>query len=333
MRTDVGIVGGGPAGLLLARLLGLAGIDCVVLERRDPEYLRARVRAGLLEQGTVDLLTEAGVGDRLASERLIHEGVELAFDGKRHRIDLKGLTGQVVTIYGQAEIQKDLMAAHDAVGTPVVYEAEDVSLHGLTSDKPQLRYHKAGQGHDHRLRLHRRLRRLPWHKPAGHPARGDPHLRPRLSVRLARHPLRHPPRQPRADLRQPRARLCAVHHALDDAQPLLPAGAGRRGRGGLGPTSASGPSSARESPPDAAETLQTGRRSRRAWRSCARSWPRRMPCTTACSVPGHRPSRDRDGEGLERRRPARWPMCTSGLSPWRSSRGRYLLGMATRRAA
>ncbi len=143
-RTQVGIVGGGPSGLLLARLLGLAGIDCVVLEKRDPEYLRARVRAGLLEQGTVDLLTQAGVGDRLARERLIHEGVELAFDGRRHRIDLKALSGKVVTIYGQAEIQKDLMAAHEAAGTPVVYEAEDVSLHGLLSERPRLRYHKAG---------------------------------------------------------------------------------------------------------------------------------------------------------------------------------------------
>jgi p-hydroxybenzoate 3-monooxygenase len=90
MRTQGGIVGGGPSGLLLARLLGLAGIETAVLERRTPEYLRARVRAGLLEQGTVDLLTEAGVGDRLARERLIHAGVELAFDGRRHRIDLGG---------------------------------------------------------------------------------------------------------------------------------------------------------------------------------------------------------------------------------------------------
>src|SRR5215470_19606185 len=100
MRTQVGIVGAGPAGLLLARLLGLAGIEATVLERRTPEYLRARIRAGLLEQGTVDLLTEAGVGARLARERLIHDGVELAFEGKRHRIDLKALSGKVVTIYG-----------------------------------------------------------------------------------------------------------------------------------------------------------------------------------------------------------------------------------------
>ena len=146
MRTQVGIVGGGPAGLLLARLLGLAGIETIVLERRTPEYLRTRIRAGLLEQGTVDVLTEAGLGERLARERLIHDGVELAFNGRRHRIDLVGLSGKVVTIYGQAEIQKDLMDARAAAGTEIVYEAEDVSLHGLGNDRPRLRYHKGGDG-------------------------------------------------------------------------------------------------------------------------------------------------------------------------------------------
>src|SRR3990172_4020654 len=148
MRTQVGIVGGGPAGLLLARLLGLEGIDTVVLERRTPDYLRARVRAGLLEQGTVDVLTDAGLGARLARERLIHEGLELAFDRRRLRIDLKALSGKTVTIYGQAEIQKDLMDAHAAQGTPVVYEAEDVSLHGVAGDRPRLRYHKGGEIHE-----------------------------------------------------------------------------------------------------------------------------------------------------------------------------------------
>jgi p-hydroxybenzoate 3-monooxygenase len=148
MRTQIGIVGGGPSGLLLARLLGLAGIEAIVLEKRDPQYLRARVRAGLLEQGTVDLLTEAGVGERLARERLIHKGVELAFDGRRQRIDLEGLSGKVVTIYGQAEIQKDLMAANESAGTRVVYEAEDVSLHGLLNDKPRLHYHRDGAAHE-----------------------------------------------------------------------------------------------------------------------------------------------------------------------------------------
>jgi p-hydroxybenzoate 3-monooxygenase len=148
MRTQVGIVGGGPAGLLLARLLGLAGIDAIVLERRTPEYLRARIRAGLLEQGTVDLLNEIGVGARLNRERLIHDGVELAFDVQRRRIDLKALSGKSVTIYGQAEIQNDLMDAHEAAGTPIVYEAEDVSLHGLTGETPHLRYRKGGKEHD-----------------------------------------------------------------------------------------------------------------------------------------------------------------------------------------
>ena len=148
MHTQVGIVGGGPSGLLLSRLLGLAGIDSIVLEKRTPEYLRTRVRAGVLEQGTVDLLAEAGVGERLGREKLSHDGVELAVDGRRHRIDLKGLTGKIISVYGQAEIQKDLMAAHEAASSNIVYEAEDVSLHGLLSDRPRLRYHKADQTHD-----------------------------------------------------------------------------------------------------------------------------------------------------------------------------------------
>jgi len=145
VRTQVGIIGAGPAGLLLARLLGLAGIECIVLERRAPEYLRARIRAGLLEQGTVDILSDAGVGERLLRERLVHDGVEIAFNGRRHRIDLKELSGKAVTIYGQAEVQKDLMDAHLTMGTEVVYEAEDVSPHGLATDRPWLRYHKDGQ--------------------------------------------------------------------------------------------------------------------------------------------------------------------------------------------
>jgi p-hydroxybenzoate 3-monooxygenase len=120
----------------------------MVLEKRTPDYLRARIRAGLLEQGTVDTLVDAGVGDRLLRERLIHDGVELAFDGRRHRIALQALSGKVVTIYGQAEVQKDLMDAHAATGTEIVYEADDVSLHGLTGDKPRLRYSKAGQTHE-----------------------------------------------------------------------------------------------------------------------------------------------------------------------------------------
>ena len=147
MRTQVGIIGGGPSGLLLARLLGLAGIDSVVLERRTPEYLRARIRAGLLEQGTVDLLNEIGVGVRLNRDKLVHDGVELAFDGRRHRIDLKALSGKSVTIYGQAEIQNDLMNAHEAADTPILYEIDNVSLHGLTGEAPHLRYTRHGESH------------------------------------------------------------------------------------------------------------------------------------------------------------------------------------------
>jgi len=147
MRTQVGIIGGGPSGLLLARLLGLAGIDSVVLERRTPEYLRARIRAGLLEQGTVDLLDEIGVGARLNRDKLVHDGVELVFDGKRHRIDLKALSGKSVTIYGQSEIQSDLMNAHEAAGTPILYEVDNVSLHGLTGEAAQLRYTRRGESH------------------------------------------------------------------------------------------------------------------------------------------------------------------------------------------
>ena len=140
MRTQVGIVGAGPSGLILAKLLSSAGIDAVVLERRDPEYLLSRIRAGLLEQGTVDLLDEIGVGDRLHRERLVHDGVELAFDGRRMHIDLKGLSGKAVTIYGQSEIQKDLMEAHAAAGSAIVYEAEDVTIENVTGTAPVLRY-------------------------------------------------------------------------------------------------------------------------------------------------------------------------------------------------
>jgi p-hydroxybenzoate 3-monooxygenase len=148
MRTQVGIVGAGPSGLILASLLNRAGIDTVVLERRDPDYLLSRIRAGLLEQGTVDMLDEIGVGARMHRERLIHEGVELAFDGRRLHIDLTKLSGKVVTIYGQSEIQKDLMDAHKAAGSAIVYEAEDVSINGVTGDKPSLRYTRHGKPHE-----------------------------------------------------------------------------------------------------------------------------------------------------------------------------------------
>lgn len=150
MRTQVGIIGAGPAGLLLSHLLHLAGIDSVVLEARSRAYVEERVRAGLLEQGSVDTLTEAGVGDRLHRQGLAHHGIELRFDGAGHRIPLTDLTGKVVTIYGQQEVVKDLIAARLAAGThsgnpPILFEVADVAVHDVTSDSPRISFTHEGQ--------------------------------------------------------------------------------------------------------------------------------------------------------------------------------------------
>ena len=146
--TQVGIIGSGPSGLLLSQLLHLQGIDNVVLERRSPEYVLGRIRAGVLEQGAVDLLREAQVNARMDREGLVHDGFDVAYNDQRHRIDLKGLTGSSVMVYGQTEVTKDLMDARAAAGGTVIYEAEDVSIHGLDTDKPLLRYRKNGEEHE-----------------------------------------------------------------------------------------------------------------------------------------------------------------------------------------
>lgn len=149
MRTQVGIIGAGPAGLLLSQLLHLKGIDTVVLERRSREYVLGRIRAGVLEQGTVDLLRSAGVAERLERESLIHGGIELAFGGRTQRIDMKSLTGgSVVTVYGQTEATKDLMDARDAMGGTLVYEAEEVTPHDFDGARPRLTYKKDGVTHE-----------------------------------------------------------------------------------------------------------------------------------------------------------------------------------------
>ena len=142
MRTQVAIIGAGPSGLLLGQLLHNHGIDNVILERRTGEHVLSRIRAGLIEAGTVDLLDRAGVGARLHREGLVHEGLEIQFDGKRQRIDLHKLTGKVITVYGQTEITHDLMEARNAAGAPTIYEAEDVSLQDITTDQPHVRYRK-----------------------------------------------------------------------------------------------------------------------------------------------------------------------------------------------
>jgi p-hydroxybenzoate 3-monooxygenase len=146
MRTTVGIIGGGPAGLLLARLLHRAGIDCVVLEARTREYVERRQRAGMLEQGTVDALREAGAAERLEAEGLVHQGIELRFDRERHHIDFPALTGgRSVTIYAQTEIVKDLVALQLADGPPLLFEAEALAIEKPESAAPVVRFLHEGR--------------------------------------------------------------------------------------------------------------------------------------------------------------------------------------------
>jgi p-hydroxybenzoate 3-monooxygenase len=144
MRTQVGIVGAGPAGLLLAHLLRRDGIDSVILENRSRQYVIERVRAGLLEQGTVDLMTELGLADRLHREGLTHHGLALRFSGKSHRVPLTDLTGKVVTIYGQNEVMKDLIDAHLDAGAEILFEAEAVGLTDLETS-PGIRFRRNGE--------------------------------------------------------------------------------------------------------------------------------------------------------------------------------------------
>ncbi|MFG6176869.1 4-hydroxybenzoate 3-monooxygenase [Halomonas sp. THAF12] len=152
MKTQVAIIGAGPSGLLLGQLLQRQGIDNVILERKSGEYVLSRIRAGVLEQGMVDLLREAGVDERMDAEGLPHDGVELAFDNRRVRIDLAGLTGgKRVMVYGQTEVTRDLMAAREASGGTTIYEADNVQPHDLESDspdaKPYVTFEQDGETH------------------------------------------------------------------------------------------------------------------------------------------------------------------------------------------
>lgn len=145
VRTQVGIIGAGPAGLMLSHLLHRAGIESVVLESRSREYVERRVRAGVLEQGTADLLDATGLGERLRREGLIHEGVNLAFAGERHRIDFRELTGRTITVYGQQEVVKDLIAARLAAGGVIQFEAPALRIEGINGDRPAVAYRHQGE--------------------------------------------------------------------------------------------------------------------------------------------------------------------------------------------
>ena len=148
MRVQVAIIGGGPAGHLLGQLLYKAGVDALVLEQRSQDYVLGRIRAGVLEQGTTDLLSSVGVGARLQREGLVHGGVALGFGGTQHRIDLHKLTGKHVTVYGQTEVTRDLMDARASAGLTTVYDAENVALHDFDTDHPRVSYTKDGVTHE-----------------------------------------------------------------------------------------------------------------------------------------------------------------------------------------
>jgi p-hydroxybenzoate 3-monooxygenase len=145
MRTQVGIIGGGPAGLLLSQLLGLQGIESVVLERRDRDYVEHRVRAGVLEHGTVQTLRECGVGGRLDDQGLVHDGLNLRFAGHTLRLDLAELTGRRVTVYGQQEVVKDLIASRVGAGGDIRFGIGATALHGLDTDRPGITFLEEGE--------------------------------------------------------------------------------------------------------------------------------------------------------------------------------------------
>ncbi len=194
-RTQVAIVGAGPSGLLLGQLLQRAGIDNVILERQTGEHVLGRIRAGILEQVSIELMDEAGVGERMHREGLVHGGFELLYRGKRHRVDMNRLTGgKNVMVYGQTELTRDLMDARKSAGLSTVYEAQQVSVDDFDTRTPRVQYEKDGKTPRDRLRLHRRLRRIPRCVPRQRAAKRDRRVREGLPLRLAGPP--RPTRRP-----------------------------------------------------------------------------------------------------------------------------------------
>lgn len=147
-RTQVGIIGAGPAGLLLSQILDKAGISSTVLERRDRAYVEGRIRAGVLEQGTVDLLNEAGVGERCAREGLVHSGIYIALENERLALDLTELTGKHVVVYGQTEVTKDLIAARIATSGDLRFDCENVQIHDMDGERPRITYVAGDASHE-----------------------------------------------------------------------------------------------------------------------------------------------------------------------------------------
>jgi p-hydroxybenzoate 3-monooxygenase len=148
MRTQVGIVGAGPAGLMLARLLHLQGIESVIIENRSRDYIENRIRAGLIEHWATELLTDVGVGDRMRREGALHDGINIGINGELHRIEFRALVGKRVTIYGQQEVVKDLVAQRLIDGGPLLFEVEGVSVHDLTSQRPKIRFTHEGRAQE-----------------------------------------------------------------------------------------------------------------------------------------------------------------------------------------
>jgi p-hydroxybenzoate 3-monooxygenase len=140
MQTQVGIVGAGPAGLMLSHLLHRHGISSVVIDTRSREAIETTIRAGVLEQGTADLMTQTGIGERMQREGFVHHGFELRFDGQGHRIDVHGLTGRVITVYAQHEVLRDLIRAQLTDGADLRFEVSQTRVHDVTGDRPQIRF-------------------------------------------------------------------------------------------------------------------------------------------------------------------------------------------------
>ena len=226
MKTQVGIIGGGPSGLLLSQLLHLQGIDTVVLEKQSREYVLGRIRAGVLEHGFAKLMREAQAGERMDREGQVHDGFYIAHDGIRDRVDLKGLTGgNSVIVYGQTELTRDLYdgarQARRHRDPPRGRRAAARHRHAAALSHVSPERRDAAR----RLRLHHRLRRLPRGEPEVDPEGQHPRVRARVPVRLARRAVAHEAGVAGADLRAARARLRALLAALQHAQPLLHPGA------------------------------------------------------------------------------------------------------------